>query len=448
MLKVNSKKIEFGDTFIAIKSAVRDGHDYIEDAIEHGAACIIAEKGEYSVKTIIVEDTKKYLSDYLKELYSGKLNKLKLIGITGTNGKTTSCYLIYQLLNSLGVKTAYIGTIGFYLDGKHRPLVNTTPDLYDLYDMITEAIDKDCEAIAMEVSSQALDMRRLEGLKFNIAAFTNLTKDHLDYHKTMKEYEEAKQELFHHVKDYTIINMDDPKGKDFVFDTNKNILFGHKNYDYQISDVHLFKDKSVFKVIDENETREITLPIPGGYNIHNYMNAYIICDRLNLDMDEVIKQTLNLKTPKGRYQMIKNNKYSVIVDYAHTPDAVENILKSVGQLSEGKVITLIGCGGDRDKTKRPMMGKIATYYSDYVFFTSDNPRTEDPKEILKDITNDLEKNNFEIIIDRHEAIKKAINSLGPKDILLVLGKGHEDYQIIGKEKLHFSDIEEVKKYVK
>lgn len=450
MLKVNSKKIEQGDTFIAIKAASRDGHDYIEDAIDHGAACIIAEHGEYSVKTMIVPDTRTYLSNYLKELYADKLSKLKIVGITGTNGKTTSCYLIYQLLNRLGVKAAYMGTIGFYLPESNRPLANTTPDLYDLYDMLVEAANDECEVIAMEVSSQALDMRRLEGIKFDMVSFTNLTREHLDYHKTMQEYEAAKLELFKNVKKsgYAIINMDDKYGKDFVLDANKNILLGQGKADYKISDIVLTNNHSTFKVSHDDEIREVVLPIPGTYNIYNYMNAYILCDKLGLDMDDVISETLNSTAPTGRYQIVKNDKISVIIDYAHTPDAVENIVKSVKEYAEGRVVTLVGCGGDRDKTKRPLMGKIATDNSDYVFFTSDNPRTEDPNEILNDIIQGLEKDNYEVIEDRKEAIKKAVNSLQDKDILLVLGKGHEDYQIIGKDKFHLSDYEEVAKHVK
>ncbi|MEI3507564.1 MAG: UDP-N-acetylmuramoyl-L-alanyl-D-glutamate--2,6-diaminopimelate ligase [Bacilli bacterium] len=450
MLKVNSKKIEQGDTFIAIKAASRDGHDYIEDAIDHGAACIIAEHGEYSVKTMIVPDTRTYLSNYLKELYADKLSKLKIVGITGTNGKTTSCYLIYQLLNRLGVKAAYMGTIGFDLPESNRPLANTTPDLYDLYDMLVEAANDECEVIAMEVSSQALDMRRLEGIKFDMVSFTNLTREHLDYHKTMQEYEAAKLELFKNVKKsgYAIINMDDKYGKDFVLDANKNILLGQGKADYKISDIVLTNNHSTFKVSHDDEIREVVLPIPGTYNIYNYMNAYILCDKLGLDMDDVISETLNLTAPTGRYQIVKNDKISVIIDYAHTPDAVENIVKSVKEYAEGRVVTLVGCGGDRDKTKRPLMGKIATDNSDYVFFTSDNPRTEDPNEILNDIIQGLEKDNYEVIEDRKEAIKKAVNSLQDKDILLVLGKGHEDYQIIGKDKFHLSDYEEVAKHVK
>ncbi len=450
MLKVNSQKIEKGDTFIAIKSATRDGHDFIEDAIEKGAACIIAERGEYSVKTIITEDTRTYLAEYLNDLYKDKLSKVKLIGITGTNGKTTSCYLTYQLLNKLGIKSAYIGTIGFYLPEKHRELVNTTPDLYDLYEMLVEAASDDCEVVAMEVSSQALSNRRLEGLKFDYVGFTNLTQDHLDYHKTMEAYEKAKLELFKNLKNEgtAIINIDDKYGKDFILENNKNILIGRNKADYQIEDIKLTNNHSTFKISHLDEIKEVCLPIPGTYNIYNYMNVYVICDLLGLDIDDVIKETLTLKAPTGRYQIVKNDKISVIIDYAHTPDAVLNIIKSVKEYAEGKIITLVGCGGDRDKTKRPIMGKIATENSDFVMFTSDNPRTENPDAILKDITEGLTKNNYKINPDRPSAIKEAINMLEEKDILLVLGKGHEDYQIIGKEKFHLSDYEEVKRWVK
>lgn len=450
MLKVNSKKIEPGDTFIAIKSSVRDGHDYINDAIDRGAACIIAEHGEYSVKTIIVKDTRSYLASYLKELYADKLSNIKIIGITGTNGKTTSCYLIYQMLNSLGIKTSYIGTIGFYLPTSNRPLINTTPDLYDLYEMFIEAASEDCEYIVMEVSSQALDMRRLEGLKFDVVAFTNLTEDHLDYHENMENYKNSKLTLFNNLKKsgYAIINTFDKNSKDFILESNKNVLIGKNGCDYNISNINPTDSSSSFKLTSDGETIDITLPLAGSYNIYNYLNAYIICDKLGISTEDILRETATLKAPVGRYQLIKNDKITVIIDYAHTPDAVLNIIKSVKEFAKGKVITIIGCGGDRDKSKRPIMGKIAAENSDYVYFTSDNPRTEDPVDILNDITMGLVKANFEIIVDRKEAIKKAINNLEENDVLLVLGKGHEDYQIIGKDKFHFSDFEEVSKYIK
>ena len=448
MLKVNSKKINPGDTFIAIKSKVRDGHDYITDAIDRGAACIIAEKGEYSVKTIIVPDTKAYLSKYLKELYEDKLSKIKLIGVTGTNGKTISSYLIYELLNKMGIKTAYIGAVGFYLPDKNRPLVNTNPDLYDLYEMIVEAVNEECEIVTIEVNSRALDERRLEGIKFDIACFTNLTEYHPDYYSSMEEYKNSKLKLFNNIKEYTIINMDDPYGKDFVLNKNKNILIGQNNYDYQICDIKVSNISSTFKIKHNEEERELTLPIPGVFNIYNYLNAYIICDKLRLNMDQVVIETANLTSPKGHYQVIKNNKFTVIVDYAHTPTTVLNIIKSVKDYTKGRIITVIGCGGEQNKDTRPIIGKIVTEYSDYVFFTNDNPRNEDPEEILKDITTPLEKRNFEIIPDRIDAIKKAINTMTEEDVLLVLGKGHEQYQIIGKEKIYLSDIEEITKNIK
>lgn len=450
MLKVNSKKIEPGDTFIAIRSAARDGHDYIEDAIDRGAVCVIAEEGDYSVKTVIVPDTRTYLAEYLKDLNQNKLDDLTLIGVTGTNGKTTSCYLIYQMLNSMGIKCAYIGTIGFYLPDSHTELANTTPDLYDLYEMISVAYDEGCRVVAMEVSSHALDNRRLEGLEFDVVSFTNLTQDHLDYHKTMEEYEKAKLKLFDCVKKSgcAIINMDDPYGKDFVLKKNKNILIGQGEYDYKISDVILGDNHSEFKITHNDVISCINLPIPGSYNIYNYMNTYIVCDILGLDNNLVIEKTLDLTAPAGRYQVVKNDKFTVIIDYAHTPDAVFNIIKSVREYVKGRIITLVGCGGDRDTTKRPIMGKIATDNSDYVVFTSDNPRTENPTLILEDIVFGLEKDNFEIVEDRKEAIKKAVGLLQDGDVLLVLGKGHEDYQIIGTEKIHLSDFEEVSKLVK
>lgn len=450
MLKVNSKNVERGDTFIAIKSVIRDGHDFVLDAIDRGAACVIAERGEYSVKTVIVPDTRVYLANYLKELYADKLDKLKLVGITGTNGKTTSAFFTYQLLNRLGVKTAYIGTIGFYLPEKNRPLVNTTPDIYDLYDMFVEAANEECRVMVMEVSSQALVSRRLEGIKFDFGCFTNLTLDHLDFHHTMEDYERAKLMLFNNIKrsGSAIINMDNDYGKDFVLEGNKNILFGKGDYDYKISNIKLSGFDCTFRITHDDEVREINLPIPGKYNIYNYMNAYILCDKFNLDMDEVVSESANLNSPVGRYQFISNGKVSAIIDYAHTPDAVENIIKSVKEFCKARIFTLIGCGGDRDKSKRPIMGKLVTSKSDYVIFTTDNPRTEDPDAILNDIVDGLSKTNFEVISDRKDAIKKATSLLEENDILLVLGKGHEDYQIIGNDKFHFSDFEEVSKYIK
>lgn len=449
MLRVDSRKVEKGDTFLALRNLNTDGHDFIESAISKGAACIIAEKGEYSVKTMIVSDTRKYLADYLKDLYNHKLKNIKIVGITGTNGKTTSCYLIYQMLNKLGVKAAYIGTIGFYLDGESRELNNTTPDLYDLYDMFIEAAEKGIEVIAMEVSSQAIAAGRILGINFDVVGFTNLTQDHLDFHKNMDNYMKEKVKLFSQTKGkkIAIVNKDDKYHTNFLV-KNNNITYGTKKSDFYIKNYELNLTETKIELgVGENEYN-ITIPFAGKYNIYNYTLALSAVTSLGHKIDDIINITSDLKAPTGRTDLFKYNEAAIIVDYAHTPDAVENVINSVKEYCKGKIITIIGCGGDRDRTKRPIMGKIATEKSDKVYFTNDNPRTEDEKAIMDDIIAGVSKENYEIIYDRKLAIQTAVLELKENDVLLILGKGHEDYQIIGNEKFHLSDIEIVSKIVK
>lgn len=450
MIQVDSRKIKDGDTFVAIKGLYTDGHDFIEKAIQNGATKIIAEHGEYPVETEIVEDTRAYLANYLKNKYYDKLSKITFIGLTGTNGKTTSCYLMYQALNKLGKKTAYIGTIGFYVDGKVKDLDNTTPDLLDLYEMFEYCIEHNVEAIAMEVSSHALALDRVLGLEFDFACFTNLTQDHLDFHHDFKNYEEAKLKLFNMLRNkrIAIINADDPYHKDFMLPQNNNITYGSfENAKFNIEQYQLHIDSTDFTLKFNNQQYQIHINIPGKYNIYNYMNLFILLLNMGYSIETILNLTENLKAPSGRFETLKYKNSSIIIDYAHTPDAMENILDSVEEYKEGKIITIIGCGGDRDTTKRPIMGRIATDKSDYVIFTNDNPRTEDQKKIMDDIIAGCSKNNYEIEYDREKAIEIGINKLHDKDILLILGKGHEDYQVIGTEKVHCSDLEIAQKYI-
>ena len=438
-IKIDSREVSPGDTFIALKGFKSNGCEYIEDAIKRGASKIICESGNYSVDTIIVEDTKEYLRKYLYDNYYDKIKNLKLIGITGTNGKTTTCFLIFQALNKIGIKCAYIGTIGFYINEEKIKINNTTPNLYELYNMLIKCVDNDIEYVVMEVSSQGLDMGRVDTLEFEYAAFTNLTQDHLDYHGTLENYALAKQKLFKHTK-YAIVNSDD-KYKDYFLLDNENITFG-TNGDYKISNIKCNLDGSTFKLNDE----EYHTKLIGEYNIYNMSIVIILLKLLNVDnINNIIS---NLNSPNGRMDIIKYNDNNIIVDYAHTPDAVEKIIKEVSKLDHNKVITIIGCGGNRDKTKRPIMGEIATKYSDYVIFTSDNPRYEDPKLILKDITCKLDKDNYKIIVNREKAIKNGIQMLSKNDILLVLGKGHEEYQIIKDRVKPFSDKDIILKYTR
>ena len=454
-LKLDSRKIVKGDTFIAIKGISRDGHDYIEQAISNGASKIIAESGTYSVDTLIVEDTKEYLTKYLKDTYYDDIKDIKFIGITGTNGKTTSCYLIYQLLNKLGLKTAYIGTIGFYLNDNCISLENTTPEITDLYEMFLECKKSDVKVIVMEVSSQAISYGRVQGLEFDIGCFTNLKQDHLDYHKTMENYMNAKLELFKMLRGekIAIINQDDPHYNNFILNDNNNYLYGENSKDFRIFDTHLhmsgseFKIESNFKIENNNNVYDVELLLPGKYNIYNYMNAFICALQLGFDANSIINKTKELRAPDGRYDLVNYKNSYIIIDFAHSPDAIENILDSINEYKKGKVYTIVGCGGNRDKTKRPIMGRISIDKSDYVIFTNDNPRFEDEKEIMKDIIKDLDTGKYEVIYDRVEAIKKGISFLKDNDVLLILGKGHEPYQIIGDTKHHFSDKEEVLKYI-
>jgi UDP-N-acetylmuramoyl-L-alanyl-D-glutamate--2,6-diaminopimelate ligase len=447
-IKTDSRKIQKGDIFVALRGVKNDGHNYIEEAIKNGASMIVNEEKTYNVPTIIVSNTRAYLAETLALLFKDTLDKITLIGITGTNGKTTSCFLTYQLLNLLGKKCAYIGTIGFYIEDKVRDLGNTTPDIGDIYEMFEECIEHDVEVIVMEVSSHALAMDRILGIKYDIGVFTNLTQDHLDFHSSIEEYCRCKQRLFTMLKKnkISIINSDDENKDYFLFNDNHNITFGEKG-EFKIKDYQLAINKSSLTLEYNHHQYPINLNIPCKYNLYNYLVSLIIAYQLGYNLEDIIDKTPLLKAPKGRFETLEYNDNVIVVDYAHTPDALENILKNVQDYKNNHIITIIGCGGDRDRTKRPIMGDIATKYSDHVIFTNDNPRSEDDHTIMNDIIKELENNNYEIIYNREEAIKKGIDRLKNNDILLILGKGHETYQIIGKEKLPFDDWKLAKKYI-
>ncbi len=438
MLKIDSRKVVSGDTFLALRGVNTDGHNYILDAIKNGATRVIVEEGLYDVETIIVDDTKKYLEEYLYNNYYDKISKLKLIGITGTNGKTTTSFLIYQSLNKNGIKCAYIGTIGFYTD-KRIDTSNTTPNLYELYNMLINCVDLGYDYVVMEVSSQGLAMGRVNTLKFDYVIFTNLTMDHLDYHVTMENYMKEKLKLFSMTRDgIAIINNDDIYSKNFLLDNNKNITYG-KSGDYVISDIDMDVNGTKFKL----NNKDYCTKLRGEYNVYNISIVIILLDILGISKDVIG----SLEPPVGRMEIVKYNENLIIIDFAHTPDALDKILDTVSNIKHNKIITVIGCGGNRDKVKRHLIGSIATSKSDYVIFTSDNPRNEDPMEILDDITSKLDTKNFEIIVNREESINKSIQMLSKNDILLLLGKGHENYQIIGNKKIPFNDKETVFKII-
>ena len=447
----DSRKVEKGQTFIALKGLTVDGHDFIDQAISNGASTIVGEKDLdlKDVNYIKVEDTDKYLKETLVKEYSEFINKITLIGVTGTNGKTTSCYLTYQMLLSLGVDAAYIGTIGYYHKDDYIELNNTTPDVLTVYKLLMKAYDSGAKAVVMEVSSQALSYDRLYGINYSIISFTNLTEDHLDYHKTMENYLNAKLMVLDHLKEDAIIlaNSDDENSIRFKKENHKYLTYGF-NGDYKIISFETNPSETNLTFSFENKEYNITIPLTSKFNVYNYLTCLSIVNQYGFDINKILEVTPSLKAPKGRCEVYKVNNGFAVIDYAHTPDAVLKVITAYNELKKNKITTIIGCGGDRDPKKRPIMGKIATDLSDHVILTNDNPRTEDPNKIMDDILKGIEKDNYEVIFDRKEAIKKGLDSMNENDILLILGKGHENYQIIGKTKHHLDDAEEVLNYKK
>ncbi len=445
-IQSDSRKIKKGDTFIAVKCEVNDGHAYIEKAIEAGASKVIAERGEYSVPTVIVPDTREYLNKYLEENYNKYLDEMTIIGITGTNGKTTSAYLTYQMLNKLGVKTAYIGTIGFYMDKKIKNLPNTSVDICDTYDLLITAYDNGYKCVVLEASSQALASNRLKIVRFDIAAFTNLTQDHLDFHKTMENYALAKQQLFKMLKGnkVAIVNADDSYKDYYLLEGNNNITFG-MNGDYKFSDYKSNINGLSFKLIYNNQEYQVNSKLMGKYNVYNLLTMISIVSNMNYKLDDIVNLIPELSAPAGRIDTIdyKNNK--IIIDYAHTPDAIEKILTAVD--TDGDKYVVFGCTGDRDRTKRPIMGKLVSELSKYFIITDDDPHNEDEMQIVNDILEGNTFTNYEVCIDRKEAIRRGIKLLKDNDILFILGKGHEEFIIKGNDKIPHNDKEEVLKCI-
>ena len=450
-VQTDSRKVKPGDTFIAIKGEKYDGHDFIENAINNGASKIIAEHGDYRVYTRIVSDTKKYLYYYLNKLYGEKIDKMNIMGVTGTNGKTTTAFLIYKALNMLNQPCAYIGTIGFYRQNKVMELDRTTPEVADIYNMLLDCVENGIFNVSMEVSSHALALGRVKNLKFNTAIFTNLTGDHLDFHKTFENYALAKKQLFEQITldGCAIINSDDENAHIMLNPKNKNITYGFSADDYRI--LRYFYDKNVMKFDYrfKDMTHNVTTKLLGKYNVYNLMSLIIALEGMGLDSHQIMDTVKELEAPSGRFEVLKFGSNRVVIDYAHTVDAVNNVLNTTKEFSRGKIYSIIGCGGDRDKTKRSDMLRSALELSDKVIITNDNPRTEDELSIVRDMLKGNEGHGcYEILLDREEAIKRGISFLKDNDTLMILGKGHENYQIIGDKKYHHDDREVALQYIK
>lgn len=438
-IKTDSRAVKPGDTFVALKGHTVDGHDYIEKAIANGATCIVCSNGKtYSVKTINTPDTEEYLKKLLIKEYRNKINALKLVAITGTNGKTTTAYMTYSLLRKLDIKCAYIGTIGFYYNDKFEKTLNTTPDILNLYSYLLKAIDEGCEIAIIEASSIGLVEDRLAGLKFDIGVFTNLTHDHLDFHKNMTKYMEAKQILFNNLKDdgISIINTDDKYGKNYI--TKNTLTYGFNN-----TDIMCIKTDDIYKSFTysyKNKEYDLTSHLFGKYNIYNIMASIGILLSLGISINDINSNYALLEKPAGRINILEYKTNKIIIDYAHTPDGMKQVLSAAANLSTGKTYTVFGCPGNRDRKKRPLMGKMAQKYSDYFILTDDDPHNEDEMQIVGDTIKGITTDKYEVIIDRKKAITKAFSLLKENDTLLILGKGHENAIIIKDQRIEHNDL--------
>jgi UDP-N-acetylmuramoyl-L-alanyl-D-glutamate--2,6-diaminopimelate ligase len=449
-IKTDSRRIKEGDIFVALRGIRTDGHDYIEDAIRRGAKKIVAEEGKYSVPTLLVDDTREYLNQYLTENYNQEFEKIQIIGITGTNGKTTVCHLLRQSLNQVGHKCASIGTLGFYIGEKLiEDLENSTPDLCDLYEYISLALDEGCEYILMEVSSHSLMNGRVETLLFDHAIFTNLTQDHLDYHITMENYVLAKQKLFKKIKPngVAIVNIDDPVSGNFLFPNNHNITYGYGDADFKILEEKLSLEGTTFTFRYQNDIYQVDSKLIGKYNIYNLMPTLIFLLCIGIDPVLMLKTVHKLTAPIGRYDMIPYGTNKIIIDYAHTPDAILKVLETTKQFIKGEIYVVFGCTGGRDRLKRPIMTRIVSENSKYFIITEDDLYYEDFEQIKNDMLHGVTKQNYEVCVDRKEAIIKGISYLKENDALLILGKGHEDTLKIKEKRLPFNDEEVVLSYL-
>lgn len=444
----DSRAVREGDLFVAVRGYESDGHRFIQAAAENGAACVLCESvPACGVPYVRIADTRRAQAVAAAEFYGHPADQMKLVGVTGTNGKTTTTHLIKQMIEQVtGGKVGLIGTIHNMIGSQILPTERTTPDAISLQKLFREMADAGCAYAVMEVSSHALALDRVYGVTFEVGVFTNLTRDHLDFHKTMDEYCRAKALLFAQSRK-GVVNLDDAYAQQMIASATCPVYTYSANTDtadLAARNVRLDHEGVRFCVLTIGRLEKTSLPIPGRFSVYNGLAAIAVAVQLGMDLGTAAQALEKCSGVCGRAEIVPTGRdFSVIIDYAHTPDALENILSTLDDFAKGRVVALVGCGGDRDKTKRPMMGKIAAEMADFVIVTSDNPRTEAPMDIINDILPGLKdtKTPYIVIENRKEAIFWAVQHAQPGDIILLAGKGHETYQVIGHEKRHFDERE-------
>jgi UDP-N-acetylmuramoyl-L-alanyl-D-glutamate--2,6-diaminopimelate ligase len=466
-IQYDSRKVRRNDLFVAISGTENDGHAFIEDAIGNGAKVVVMENDtalpdsffmHAGVVKVVVPESRMALARIAANYFGHPAASLALIGVTGTNGKTTTTNLVQAILAANGEKSGLIGTIEYAVGDTVIPATHTTPESLELNDLLSRMVRAECSSAVMEVSSHALDQHRVEGFGFRVAVFTNLTQDHLDYHGSMEEYFGAKRILFEHLdrSAWAVVNCDDPWGKRIIGSTHANVLtYGiDAPADVRASDVSLSMTGTQFTAVSGGERTQFTTSLVGRFNVYNVLAAIAVGRALGYPTALIQRAVQNMKCVPGRFErVLARQGWSVIIDYAHTPDALEKALKAVHDVFaasvKGRIITVFGCGGNRDRTKRPKMAKVATELSDITIVTSDNPRQEDPGAIIDEIMGGVSPDAVVYReADRKKAIIMALGMAMNNDVVLLAGKGHEDYQVIGSRKIHFSDREIVDEYLK
>lgn len=449
----DSRKVKPGNVFVCRTGYETDGHKYAKSAVENGAVAVVAEHDlpTVDVPCVIVDNTRKAMSEMAATFYDYPYKKFKLIGITGTNGKTTTTYLIKSILEHLGKKVGLIGTNQNMIGDMIMETSRTTPDSLELMQLFDMIASHNVDYVVMEVSSHALALDRVTACTFDVGAFTNITQDHLDFHKTMEEYLAAKSILFN-ICNTGVVNKDDARSEYLIENARcrNMITYGiNQDCDLKASNIILNEDGVKFDINYGGMEEHVDLPIPGEFSVYNALTAIGCCMAENIPLDLAVDGLHSAKGVKGRIEIVRTpgTNYTVIIDYAHTPDGLLNVINAIRGFAKGRIVTLFGCGGDRDASKRPIMGKIAGELSDFCIVTSDNPRTEDPEKIIKQVVEGVKQTDcdYEVITNRFSAIEYALDHAKKNDIILLAGKGHETYQVLGKDTIKFDEREIVQK---
>lgn len=450
----DSRNVQKGDAFVCITGFKTDGHKYAESAVQKGAVAIICERDIKVSNCAVVktDDTRKALAVMASNYFDHPERKLKIIGITGTNGKTTSTYMMKHILETAGFKVGLIGTIANYICNKKIVTHRTTPESFEIFSLFNDMVNAGVNYCVMEVSSHSLVLKRVYGITFDEGIFTNLTRDHLDFHKTFENYFNAKMILFKNSKN-SIINIDDKYGKKIPEHVKSNFVTYAINNDADVmaKNINMTSRGAEFRLCYKGNEEDVKINIPGMYNVYNALSSASACLNEGIEFERVKEGLETMDYVPGRCEVVSrkyNLDFDIIIDYAHTPDGLSNILKTAREFTKGRLISVFGCGGDRDKTKRPIMGDIGTKLSDIAIVTSDNPRSEEPESIIKDIVSGIKKDNYIVECDRKKAIKKSIEMAKKGDVIVIAGKGHEDYQILKDKTIHFDEREIVADIIK